>query len=351
MNMNKERMVPVIVDNVFVDGTLIPAMPRCKEKYCQGACERFYKKIEKLDDGYYICPSGYTVYKRQKEDALYFYCGIRVKGYYDKKKNKSEFSDLPIVNCKFFEKILAHDEEINKLKREFKFEKEVHRDLLHDVRKLDGLVKNKSEEIIVQYGENSDEELRELVQRVRNISAMEEIISCKYATYDLVSNIEIIAMGNKSNVSVYKKFDKVRYILLNYKSKESRIDFEGTTDFTYKVHLSYFEVLPFLLMENAVKYSRDGHNVKVVFKENGDGLSVIIESYGPYCPKEEIPLLFEKNYRGNVAKRITNEGTGIGLYLVKEICKRHGIIINIETEYKKKYNGMAFGMFKVKLDF
>ena len=351
MNMNEEGMLPVIVDGVFTDGTLIPAMPRCKEKYCQGACERFYKKIEELEDGYYRCPSGYTVYKRQKEDRLVFYCGIRVKGYYDKKKNKSDFADLPIVSSKFFENILEHDDDTKKLKSEFKFEKEVHRDLLHDVRKLDGLVKNKSEEIVAQYGEKSDEELRELVQRVRNISAMEEIISCKYATYDLVSNIEILSMGNKSNVSVYKKFDKVRYILLNYKSKESRINFEGTTDFSYKVHLSYFEVLPFLLMENAVKYSKDGHNVKVIFEEKGDGLSVIIESYGPYCPKEEIPLLFEKNYRGNVAKRITNEGTGIGLYLVNQICKQHGIAISIETEYKKKHNGIPLGMFKVQLQF
>lgn len=346
-----EGMIPVIIDGQFCTGTLISAMPRCDEKFCKESCKKFYDKISILDDGYYQCPSGYTVYKRKKDEKNFFYCGIRIKGYYDKKKAKEHPIDYPIIGNQFFEKILEQDDQLRSIRHELDFEREIHKDLLHDIRKLDGLVKNKSEEIVAQYNDSMDESLHDVTQKVRNISAMEELISCKYATYDLVSNIQLLSIGNKTSVSVYKKFDKIRYILLNYKNKGTRIDFEGETEFSYKVNLSYFEVLPFLLMENAVKYSKDGHSISVKFEELGSGLNILIESYGPYCSKEEVSYLFEKNYRGDVAKKVTSEGTGIGLYLAREICKQHGIDICIDTEYSKKNNGIPYGYFRVYLKF
>ncbi|MGN0401259.1 MAG: sensor histidine kinase [Acetatifactor sp.] len=346
-----EGMIPVIIDGQFCDGALISAMPRCNEKFCQGACKKFYEKISELEDGYYQCPSGYTVYKRKKDEKSFFYCGMRIKGYYDKKKSKEHPVDLPIIGSSFFERILDQDDELRSIRHALDFEREIHKDLLHDIRKLDGLIKNKSEEIIAQYQDCTDEGMYEVTQKVRNIGAMEELISCKYATYDLVSNIQLLAMGNKTSVSVYRKFDKIRYILLNYKNKGTKIDFVGETDFLYKANLSYFEVLPFLLMENAVKYSKEGHSVSVKFEEQGSCLNVLIESYGPYCSKEEVPHLFDKNYRGGMAKAVTGEGTGIGLYLAREICKQHGIEIYIDTEYKKRNNGIHYGYFRVHLKF
>ena len=229
-------MLPRIKEGNFKDGMVISAMPNCKEKYNKESCKTFYDKLKEREDGYYMCPAGYTVVKRTKNNEVYFYSGLRVKGFYNKKKKLVEGSEnCSIITQDFFERLILADDETESLQVEIETEKEIHQDLLHDIRKLDGLIKNKSEEIIAKYlGEDN---LRDIVQRVRNIHAMEELIACKYSVYDLVKNISVLNIGNSSNVIVYKKFDKVRYILLNYRNKGVAIHFEGASYFMFKSHL------------------------------------------------------------------------------------------------------------------
>lgn len=339
----------------FEDGSIIKAMPRCDIKYCTGGCKNFYERIQSKDDGYYKCPSGYTVYKRTDNQNIVFYCGIRVKNYCDRKKmnmqqDESGTSNI-VLSPELFEKMIMMDVKVKELSEQLDREKEIHKDLLHDVRKLDGLIKNKAEEIIAVYEDGFSDKEYDLLQKVKNIQAMEELIACKYSVYDLVSNIDILNVGNKSTISIYKKFDKARYILYNYKNKGIIINFQGETEFTYKGNLVYFDILPFLLLENAVKYSPANKEVKVSFIELEGVLKVSVDSFGPFCPKEEIPVLFTKNYRGHMAQRVVGEGNGIGLYLVRQICDQHGIGIEIETEYVKKINGVEYGYFTVNLVF
>ena len=349
----QKGMFPIIVDGVLEDGSTIKAIQKCKEKYNVDGCRNFYDRLKDKEDGFYMCPSGFTVYKRTLDGKCTFYCGIRVKKYYDKKKRilQQESVENPILSQELFEKMIITDDELRELNNQLSREKEIHKDLLHDIRKLDGLVKNKAEEIVATYTDVLSGDVYDVVQRVKNIQAMEELIACKYSVYDLVSNIDILNMGNKSTISVYKKFDKVRYILFNYKSKGVAINFVGETEYTYKANLIYFEILPFLLLENAVKYSLNSKEVKVSFIELDGKLNISVDSFGPYCSKEEIPYLFIKNYRGGQAKKVIGEGNGIGLYLVKQICDQHGIKINVETEYIKKFNGVDYGYFTVNLLF
>lgn len=79
------------------------------------------------------------------------------------------------------------------------------------------------------------------------------------------------------------------------------------------------------LIDNAVKYS--GTDVKVDVETSvvdGKFATVRVKDRGPGIPKDELKQIFKRFYRvpGPMAVRI--KGTGLGLYIVRSVAKRHG---------------------------
>jgi|SRR5580700_3601350 two-component system sensor histidine kinase SenX3 len=79
------------------------------------------------------------------------------------------------------------------------------------------------------------------------------------------------------------------------------------------------------LIDNAVKYS--GTDVKVTVetaKVDGRFVSVRVKDEGPGIPKTELKRVFKRFHRvpGPLASRV--KGTGLGLYIVRSVAKRHG---------------------------
>ena len=77
------------------------------------------------------------------------------------------------------------------------------------------------------------------------------------------------------------------------------------------------------LLENAVKYIGDGSRVELVLCERGDDMSFEVRDDGLGIPDVEKERVLEKFYRvGNEDTRST-KGTGLGLYIVKEVVAAH----------------------------
>jgi two-component system sensor histidine kinase SenX3 len=79
------------------------------------------------------------------------------------------------------------------------------------------------------------------------------------------------------------------------------------------------------LIDNAVKYS--GPDVKVTVETaiaDGKFASVRVRDQGPGIAKNELKQIFKRFYRspGPLATRV--KGTGLGLYIVRSVAKRHG---------------------------
>lgn len=86
------------------------------------------------------------------------------------------------------------------------------------------------------------------------------------------------------------------------------------------------------LINNAIKFSREG-DVVTVRTRNGVGEAVVsVEDHGPGIPSEEMSLLFEKFTQLDGGAARERDGLGIGLKLVKHYVELHGGRVWVTSE-------------------
>jgi signal transduction histidine kinase len=85
------------------------------------------------------------------------------------------------------------------------------------------------------------------------------------------------------------------------------------------------------LISNAVKYSPERSPIRISLHAEDSRVLVSVSDQGPGISREKIPLIFERFYRveenGTVVK-----GTGLGLFITREIVKMHGGSISVNSK-------------------
>jgi signal transduction histidine kinase len=74
------------------------------------------------------------------------------------------------------------------------------------------------------------------------------------------------------------------------------------------------------LFTNAIKYA-PGSPIDILLNQIGNRILVSFIDHGPGIPKDSLPLIFERFYRVRGEKTVT--GTGLGLYICKQIIQAH----------------------------
>ena len=89
------------------------------------------------------------------------------------------------------------------------------------------------------------------------------------------------------------------------------------------------------LIENAVKYSDPCEEIKVRLDNTAGHIKLSVEDQGPGISDAEKMLIFDKFYRvGNENVRKAR-GTGLGLFIVKEVLQNHDADISVKDNQPK----------------
>jgi PAS domain S-box-containing protein len=83
------------------------------------------------------------------------------------------------------------------------------------------------------------------------------------------------------------------------------------------------------LVENAIKFSPRGGNVRVVARVEGAALRFAVADAGAGIAPDEVGLLFARYRKGKAEGR---HGVGLGLYIAKGIVEAHGGRIRVESD-------------------
>ncbi len=95
------------------------------------------------------------------------------------------------------------------------------------------------------------------------------------------------------------------------------------------------------LVENAMKYGREGGAVAVSLQPAAGGVVLLVRDDGPGIARTHIPRLTERFYRVDKGRSRNAGGTGLGLAIVKHIVNRHRGRLVIESE---EGNGATFSV-------
>ena len=179
--------------------------------------------------------------------------------------------------------------------------------------------KELSDKKIVEQLKRIDDDVEQVLYYVRSENAEKDYLIKETDLSKVISNV---AMKNKD-------------ILL-----ENKIDFIVEVDNQRVLTDSkWLEFIVNQIVSNSIKYIRNGveHLIKITAEENNKSIILNIYDNGIGIEKSDITKVFDKTFTGNNGRKIETS-TGMGLYITKQLCKKLGHKITIdskENEYTK----------------
>ena len=103
------------------------------------------------------------------------------------------------------------------------------------------------------------------------------------------------------------------------------IDLTGSLEhhcFVLSAEDDLYQIL-FNLVENGIKYNRDGGSVHVTLRRADEDVTILVEDTGMGIPGESLEHIFERFYRVDKARSRQAGGSGLGLSIVRELVARN----------------------------
>lgn len=265
--------------------------------------------------GWTTCPKGYAIYRFSNTliaPASIIIHGLKINGL-SKAKGKTidlsinlEQSHIQIYIQNFFTGLAALDGQYKSLIRQN----------IHEVRGINSALYNSAYEL---------QEIIETPYPQRGIPISKSVVSLSELLRGRIDFMEFIANPdprnvNKSEVFVYRKFDKVQRCFRVTAHKRG-IDFQisGSSSKATYGPLAIFDLVPYLLLDNAVKYSPDNSPVSITCNDIMHFIFCTVTSKGPRIESSEIDDIFSPGFRGINALKSRKEGTGLGLSVLRKI--------------------------------
>lgn len=148
--------------------------------------------------------------------------------------------------------------------------------------------------------------------------------------------MELITIGSteseKKPVSLQKMIDETGAALTPLLNKNSVTLLCHTEEITINADEELFKSLLYNLIENAVKASLIGEQIKLDASMHGENAVISIQDNGIGMKSEDIKRVFEPFYMVDKSRSRKAGGAGLGLALCAKIAELHGASLSIESE-------------------
>ncbi|TCZ76345.1 HAMP domain-containing histidine kinase [Paenibacillus albiflavus] len=134
-------------------------------------------------------------------------------------------------------------------------------------------------------------------------------------------------------VSVYKLCHKaLEPLLIPIDIKEQAVSINGDQTISFLGDLNWSVEAMINILKNGVEHTQEGGNIDITFAENALFTEIVIADNGPGIPKEDLPYIFKRFYKG---KNASEESIGIGLAMAHSIITSQNGHIVVQSEKGK----------------
>lgn len=316
------------------EGGLLQEIPKYCKKNFDSKCVEHYRT---LSLGFRQCPYGLTSYKSVDKDGRpLIYTGIKVLGHCDRNAlqrsesakmfkfyTEQEINNIFDRNMQLTEALDAHfDEKIDSEKQNLEHAKKLSNSAFHEIKPLNAEIKAAINRIRSSLGKTSDtdkEAVQKALEQLKNIESAAKLISFRMDQRDVLLNPLILSQAQNEEISVRREIDRIHRLFGTTLKKNSTSMKYSLEDKRFIKTKSAFNLVLFVLIENAIKFSPASADQEIWVKDQDvEGKYIItISSVGPLIELDERVRIFEAFTRGKHAKE---EGTGIGLFLASRVC-------------------------------
>jgi len=181
---------------------------------------------------------------------------------------------------------------------------------------------NKEQDNFLKKGYEINERMIKLVNDLLNAARIEEgKFGYDFKDMDLETFLE-------SLVNHYQEAAKSKSLILIFNKKTKNLPRIYADSEKLSLALNN-------LLDNALKYTPAGGSVTLELGSQGNYALISLSDTGVGIPPAEQQRVFSKFFRASNVIRLETEGTGLGLFIVKNIIKRHGGDINFSSKEGK----------------
>ena len=182
----------------------------------------------------------------------------------------------------------------------------------------------------------SNERMIGLINDLLNVARIEE---GRYLYNVILGSVEDIV---RSSVDLYQEEAKKKKISLVFKKPKTEIP-------KIKIDLEKIHLVTQNLIDNAIRYTFPGGKVTVSLKSDKKEIEFQVQDSGVGIPEDQKERVFSKFFRAANVMRMETEGSGLGLFIAKNIIEAHGGKIWFESKENKGatfYFTLSLGKFE-----
>lgn len=205
-------------------------------------------------------------------------------------------------------------------------------DASHEMRTPLAIIKGKIELLTKSIDNISDNQLNHISKIMSEIRRLEKMNSDLL----LLSKEDI---GQNSTLQEFYLDDIVKDIggFYNDIAEVINRNFSVNSNINTKVIWDYDKVkrIFVILIENAFKYTNKNGDIIITFKDSNKNIEVSVKDNGIGIKKEDQERIFDRFFRTNDVRGKNIDGSGIGLSVLKSICKTLRIEVTLNSEFGK----------------